>query len=172
MLRHIGSVSLAIIACATFMSTKANARTLTVTPVGTLQRNPGDSITFIFSFDPAPFSAARFMGFTEPKYDGTELSLRLKESFTVKENTLITNTIIVARRTFDVLTPVRDGKSDVFDATVTYRESSLSGTPLNPIVFTSLLGSGGDVVPVSEPPNYLWYSQSIRMCSYIQTKVF
>jgi hypothetical protein len=66
------------------------------------------------------------------------------------ENTLITNTITVARRTFDVIAPLRDGSSDVFNASVFYRESSLPGAPLNPIQFTPFV-SGGDVVPVPEP---------------------
>jgi len=150
MLRHIVSIGLAMTACATFMPTKASAVTLTVTPVGEIPRNPGDSITFIFSLNPAPSSALRFFAFTGPGYDGTELSLRTNESFTVMENTLITNTITVARRTFDVIAPLRDGSSDVFNASVFYRESSLPGAPLNPIQFTPFV-SGGDVVPVPEP---------------------
>jgi hypothetical protein len=45
------SVSLAMTACATLIPTKANAATLTVTPVGTLQKNPGESITFIVALN-------------------------------------------------------------------------------------------------------------------------
>jgi hypothetical protein len=52
MLRHIISVSLAMTACATLIPTKANAATLTLTPVGSLQRNPGDSIEFILTLNP------------------------------------------------------------------------------------------------------------------------
>jgi hypothetical protein len=54
MLRHIMSVSLAMTACATLIPTKANAATLTVTPVGTLQKKPGESITFIVALNQAP----------------------------------------------------------------------------------------------------------------------
>jgi hypothetical protein len=146
MLRYILSIGLAMTACATFMPTKASAVTLTFTPVGEIPKKPGDSITFIFSLNPAPSSALRFIAFTEPGYDGNELSLRTNESFTVMENTLITNTITIARRTFDVLTPVKDGQSDVFNISALYRESSLPGAPLNPIQSVSS-ASVADVVP-------------------------
>jgi len=44
---------------------------------------------------------------------------------------------------FDVLTPVKDGISDLFDAKVFYEENGLQGeTPF---------ASGADVVPVPEP---------------------
>jgi PEP-CTERM putative exosortase interaction domain len=150
MLRHIVSVGLAMTVCATFMPTKASAVTLTFTPVGEIPKKPGDSITFIFSLNPGSSSPSRFISFTEPGYDGSELSLRTNESFTVSANTLITNTITVATRTFDVLTPVRDGKSDIFNISALYRESNLPGTPLNPILPVSST-SVADVVPEPVP---------------------
>jgi hypothetical protein len=151
MLRHIVSVGLAMTVCATFIPTKASAVTLTFTPVGEIPKNPGDSITFIFSLNPGSSSPLRFISFGDPGYDGSELSLRTNESFTVSENTLITNTIVVATRTFNVLTPVvRDGNSDIFNVLAFYRQSSLPGAPLNPLLPVSST-SVVDVVPVPEP---------------------
>jgi hypothetical protein len=150
MLRHIVSVGLAMTSCAVLIPTKVHAATLIFTPVGEIPKKPGDSITFIFSLNPGPSSPVRFVSFTDPGYDGTELSERTNERFTVTEDTLITNTITVARRTFDVLTPVKDGKSDIFNISALYRESSLPGAPLNPIQRVSS-ASVADVVPIPEP---------------------
>src|SRR4028118_1394750 len=60
MLRHIISVSLAMTACATLIPTKANAISFTLTPVGSLQRNPNDSIEFLLKVYPIdPFTGSQ-----------------------------------------------------------------------------------------------------------------
>jgi hypothetical protein len=78
MLRHIISVSLAIATCATFIPTKVSAASLTVTPIGTLQKQRGESITFRFSFNPAPENGAiKLLNFS---YDNSELSFDPSQS--------------------------------------------------------------------------------------------
>jgi hypothetical protein len=146
MLRHIVSLSLAMTACATLMPTKANAATLTVIPVGEIQKNPGESIEFIFAFDPTPSFGyiVRFITL-DFRFDGSELSERVDERFTLPINTAINDTTTVARRRFDVIRPIKDGSADLFNATVTY---NLGGAVRDSV---TLPVSGGDVVPVPEP---------------------
>ena len=149
MLRHIVSLSLAMTACATFMPSKAMAATLTIIPVGEIQKNRGDIVEFIFAFTPPPPSPGRSILFRSLTYnwDGSELSLRT--SAVIKRDTAITNTTTVGRISFDVFNPpVKDGKSDLFDAKVNYEDFS--------IIFPSFpdetpIASGADVVPVPEP---------------------
>jgi hypothetical protein len=151
MLRHIVSASLAMTACVTFIPTNASAVTLTVRPVGEIPKNPGDSIEFIFSLNPGASSALIFKAFNEPGFDGNELSLNPDKSFTLAQDTFITNSVTVARRTFDVITPFKGGGDDVFNASVSYLPTTLSGTPTSAIRQSTSLVSGGDVVPVPEP---------------------
>jgi hypothetical protein len=143
MLRHIISVSLAMTACATLIPTKANAATLTVIPIGGLQRNPGDSITFIFSLNPAP-SIGNVLRFTSFDYawDGSELSFN-REEFRAEIDSPINNTTTIGRVVFDVTAPVKDGGSDIFDAVAFTREGDEAiRTPSDSVV---------DVHPVPEP---------------------
>jgi hypothetical protein len=143
MLRHIISVSLATVACATLIPTKANAATLTVTSVGGLQRNPGDSITFIFSLNPAPFTGnvLRFISF-DYDWDGSELSFN-REEFRAEIDAPINNTTTIGRVVFDVIRPVKDGRSDIFNAEAFTRDGLADRrTPSGSVV---------DVEPVPEP---------------------
>ena len=141
MLRHIMSVSLVMTACATLMPTKANAANLTLTPVGTLQKKPGDSIEFILALNPAPVSGnvLKFLtlGYA---YDGDELFLSREDI--APYNTIVDNTTIITRFTFDVVRPVKDGISDFFTATVYYQD----GLVVKEISTDELL----DVVPVPD----------------------
>lgn len=148
MLRHIMSVSLAIAACATFIPTKVNAATLTVIPVGEVKKNSTESIDFIFAFTPNLSSPniTKFLSL-DYKYDGTELSLSEKTSerpqFIAEVGTQVINTTTIARLTFDVIGPIKDGKADLYDAQVYYDDGGvLDVTPI---------ASGADVVPVPEP---------------------
>jgi len=149
MLRHILSLSLAITAGAILMPSKAMAATLTIIPSGEIQKNRGDVIEFIFAFTPPPprMDISFLFRSLTYKWDGSELSLRT--SAVIKEKTEITNTTTVGRISFDVFNPpVKDGKSDLFDAQVNYEELRLFSPSIShktPIV------SGADVVPVPEP---------------------
>jgi hypothetical protein len=148
MLRHIVSVGLAMTACATLMPTKANAATLTVTPIGSLQKKPGESITFIFSLNPAPFEGFNSFTFQELfyDYDGTELSLRKEEI--EPPNTIVNNTRTIATITFDVLQGVKkDGQSDLFGAYALYNEGGKDDPTTNTPDATGTF----DVQPVPEP---------------------
>jgi hypothetical protein len=129
-------------ACATLMPTKANAATLTVTSVGPLQKNPGDSIEFIFVLNSAPSSVnvLRFLAL-DYNYDDSELSLSGVNI--VPLNTIVNNTTTIASLTFDVLGAVKDGSSDLFNAKVYYQENDVLGE--------TSIASGGDVEPVPEP---------------------
>ena len=116
MLRHIMSVSLAMTACAIFIPTKANAATLTVTPIDTLQKKPGESITFILSLNSTRFEVGDSFKLTRLSYsyDKNELSLDPSRTSEISPNTIISNTTIIARITFNVLQPVKDGEGDLF----------------------------------------------------------
>jgi hypothetical protein len=153
MLRHIISVSLAMTACAILIPTKANAVSLTLVPVGSLQRSPGDSIKFVLAFNPSginvPVTIINVV--TPPGFDGNELSFDPILSTSLSEYTL-SNTTNVANFFFTVLPGVvKDGNSDVFQAIVNYRyedENSLSGFTRGEATFTN---TTYDVEPVPEP---------------------
>ena len=147
MLRHIMSVSLAMTACATLIPTKANAATLTVTPVGTLQKQPGESITFIVALNQAPSTGnvLKFI-FLDFNYDDSELSPSVNGINLEPPNTPVNNTKTIARLTFDVLRPVKDGMSDLFNVRAIYRDGESAVSQL-----TSIAPGVVDVVPVPEP---------------------
>jgi len=142
MLRHIISVSLAMVACATFMPTKVNAATLTVTPGGSIPRNPGSLVEFTFLLDPEPSNLnLLFLESLQFDYDRRELSF--SGGTTVPLNSILSQPEIIARLTFTVLQPVKDGVSDLFNAKVYFRQGGLPGE--------TLPASAGDVEPVPEP---------------------
>ena len=144
MLRHIMSVSFAMTACATLIPTKANAVHLTLTPVGSLGRNPGDSIEFLLKFTPNVDQEVRILGISIPWFDTNELSngrvVRQVPFF--REIVSVERTI--AHLIFRVDAPVRDGVDDVFTR-VEYLDvdTNVSQPPLS-------IG-GYDVQPVPEP---------------------
>jgi hypothetical protein len=132
MLRHIISVSLAITACATFISTKANAATLTAIPVNGLQRNPGDEMKFLLVLNPTspPNNGIQYWGIVSGtsstrgwNQDQSELSRRgpgLQNL--VNPGASVISTTTVATLTFDVTNPVKDGNSDLFNVQALYKE--------------------------------------------------
>ena len=134
-------------ACATLIPTKVNAATLTIIPGGEIQKKPGDSIEFTFVLTPAPGSVGIFRGLGFG-WDTTELFLPLNGGggdFVLATGSLINNTTTVVRRTFNVLTPVKDGINDI-GAFAFYNElDSLENS-------TRIIGANGpDVVPVTVP---------------------
>jgi len=141
MLRHIISVSLAMTACATLISTKVNAATLTVTPGGIIPRNPGDSVEFTFTLNPEPTGLnILFLDRLQFSYDTSELSFTGET--TVPLSILVFETQTIASFTFKVTKPIKDGISDIFNAKAYYRLGGVPGeTPF---------ASAGDVVPVPE----------------------
>jgi hypothetical protein len=153
MLRHIISVSLAMTACATLIPTKANAVSLTLQPVGSLQRNPGGSIEFVLAFNPSGINVPVTIldVVTPPGFDGNELSFDPIRSTSLSWYTL-SNTTNVANFFFTVLPGVvKDGNSDVFQAIVNYQyedEDSWSGFTRGQV---TLLNQTNDVEPVPEP---------------------
>lgn len=150
MLRHIISVSLAMTACATLIPTKVNAVTLTLLPVGSLQRNPGDSIEFVLAFNPSEINETVTILNVEtpPGFDGNELSFDPIRSTSVSSYTL-SNTTNVANFFFTVLPGViKDGNSDLFRAVVNYEFTDSQG----PVSGTAtILNASFDVQPVPEP---------------------
>jgi len=118
MLRYIISVSLAMTACTTLIPTKANAATLTFLPVGTLQRNPGDSIEFILTLDPSESANPGQVQTAEIldiflSYDIKELFLLTK--WQVPFRTIVNKPTTIANFTLKVLNPVKNenGNSDL-----------------------------------------------------------
>ena len=147
MLRYIVSVGLAMTACATFISTKANAATLTITPVGTLQKKPGDLIEFIVGFDVPNSNLLYFLGFGY-QYDKSELSLALDGEDRTPLFAPVGSSIgSIARLTFNVLQPVEDGMSDLFNLSAFLAED-VDGIRGPGILRTNEVV---DVVPVAEP---------------------
>jgi hypothetical protein len=132
MLRHIVSVSLAMTACATLISTKANAATLTVIPDGEISKNPGELIQFIFEFTPTPSRTATSLSLIF-SLDGSELSKVDPGILPPPETFMITGPTIIANPTYKVLTPVRHGISDI-GAILLYQEYDSSGN-----FYTSIL---------------------------------
>ena len=142
MLRHIISVSLAMVACATLIPTKVNAATLTVTPGGSIPRNPGSLVEFTFLLDPEPSDLnVLFLETLQFDYDRSELSF--SGGTTLPLNTLLTQPEIIARLTFTVIQPVKDGVSDLFNAKVYFRQGGSPGE--------TSPAFAGDVEPVPEP---------------------
>jgi len=147
MFRHIVSLSLAMTAYVTLMPTKVNAATFTLTPVGEIQKNSNDSIEFILNLNPAPSTVVKLLGYII-NIDSTELSASTAGTTVVLGSPIDSPTTILSR-TFNVLTPVKDGISD-FSVTLSYEESE-SGSSGTPTQFEAFV-SGADVVPVPEQP--------------------
>jgi len=150
MLRHIILVSLAMTACATLISTKANAATLTVTTSDTLRKKNGDSIIFEFSFNPGPENGQiQRLNF---QYDNSELSFDPSKTLNVlgTDTTVeFANTQPIAKLTFNVLNPRKDGQSDLFSAFAWYQITDNSGN--SQVIATSFANGSFDVEPVPEP---------------------
>jgi hypothetical protein len=147
MLRHIISVSLAMTACATLMPTKANAVSLTLEPVGTLQRKPGDTIQFVVKLNPNTLGGSgnevEIQDFFLT-YDDNELSF-LGHIELIADNTKVSTITTIARSLFNVLPGVKkDGINDI-SATVEYQEGFNSPIPI------TIGGPFYDVEPVTEP---------------------
>jgi hypothetical protein len=168
MLRHIISVSLAITTCATFIATKANAATLTVIPSGSLQKNPGESITFIFSLNPAPFIGNTFT-FQSLSYDWdkNELSFAPDRSTEVPRNFKLKGTTTIARVTFDVMRPIKDGSSDLFNAYASYQESDFDLITKTPNAVGKF-----DVEPVPEPLTILGAATALGYGAILKRQSF
>jgi hypothetical protein len=151
MLRQILSASLVMTACVSFIPTSANAATLTVLPSGEIPKKVNDSIEFTFTFNPEPASL-KYLGVNLFNllfdYDKDELRLR----GTVEPINITVSDMpyphTIARYTFDVLRPIKDGKPDLFNATISYTQYYSTSTISNR---QTPITSGGDVVPVSEP---------------------
>jgi hypothetical protein len=131
-------------ACITLIPTKVSAVTLTVIPGDEIATKPGDSIEFSFVLTPDPGSVVRFIGLGY-FWDVTELSISQYSEFTLPTGSLINNPTIVDRRTFNVLTPVKDGDSDVGSFAFYDELDSLENST------KIITGFGPDVVPVPEP---------------------
>ncbi len=164
MLRHIMSLSLAVTACATFIPTKANAATLTFVPDGIIPAKPVDSIEFIFAFTPTLGSefTTTFQLFTFD-FDKTELSLSGTPTIT-RPNTKIAFTTTIARIKFDVLRPLRDGKSDIFDVNAIYTDTRVDDGGI--ATATDVV----DIVPVPEPLTMLGAAAALGYGAILKRK--
>lgn len=132
--------------------TKANAVSLTLAPVGTLEKKPGDAITFTISLDPMG-SKIWFQKWTHFSYNSDELAIdNSLGAFAMEENTLLSGIEVIARVSFRVLEGVRkDGITDFSDAIVTYNR--YDPTVFGEIVQETVVSEPNiiDVVPASEP---------------------
>jgi hypothetical protein len=129
MLRHIVSVSLAMTACATLIPTKANAFIFTLTPLDNLQRNRGEQIGFILGVDPQGESVLirRIYNPSILNYDTNELAFfRTQPLIDLSEP--VTRPRNIASFVFDVINPIKDGRTDLRSVTVDYRIRSGDGS--------------------------------------------
>ena len=154
MLRQILSVSLAMTACASLIPTSANAATLTVLPSGEIPKKVNDSIEFSFYFDPIwsdpePGVSSGLLGITlfDLLFDYDKEELRLRGTVEPIYGSL-RSPYTIARYTFDVLKPIKDGKPDLFNVSISYTEYY---RPTGSSNFKTPITFGGDVVPVPEP---------------------
>ena len=147
MLRHITLVSLAMTACASFIPTKANAISLTLTPVGSLYRNPGDSIEFLLRLTPDVNQRVKAQAISIPFFDTTELS-NARVVRLVPPDRILTTATTIARLIFRVDAPVKDPEDD-------FALGDVSGLVQYLDVDTNISQSSGtsgyDVQPVPEP---------------------
>jgi hypothetical protein len=134
-------------ACASLISTSANAATLTVLPSGEIPKKVNDSIEFTFNFDPT--LRGRMLGVIlfDLLFDYDKDELRLRGTVEPISGSL-SFPYTIASYTFDVLKPIKDGKPDLFNARISYREVYPT---LTTSIFETPITFGGDVVPVSEP---------------------
>jgi hypothetical protein len=158
MLRRIVPLSLAMTACATLIPTKVDAASLstyTILPVGSLQRNPGDTIEFNLIVDPSTLNTRagiliRSITFP-PQFDNNELSFKPLQSTRVS-NYRTTTTATIASLFFTVLSGVvKDGNTDVIQVNVfdTYEHPQLG--VVNAESIASNTEQILDVEPISEP---------------------
>jgi hypothetical protein len=134
-------------ACGSLIPASANAATLTVLPSGEIPKKVNDSIEFIFNFDPT--LRGRMLGVTlfDLLFDYDKDELRLRGTIEPINGSL-SFPYTIARYTFDVLKPIKDGKPDLFNARISYREHYPT---LTTSIFETPITFGGDVVPVPEP---------------------
>lgn len=149
MLRHITSVGLAMTICTAFIPISANAATLTVLPSGEIPKKVNDSIEFSFYLDPEQHLRPRpiLVELFDLRFDYDKEELRLRGTVTPIYGFLY-NPETIVRYTFDVLKPINDGKPDLFNVRISYREYSGPG---NTGILETPMTFGGNVVPVPEP---------------------
>ena len=148
MLRQILSVSLAMTACVAFVSTKANAATLTVATGDSLEKKPGQSITFTISFLP---SNEEPLWFSELIYTSDESELAFyANSYIAPLDTPINGSTVLADLKFSVLppNPKPDGQSDILEVSAVYYRKFLDTKVYNIVTVSP---TSFDVVPVPEP---------------------
>jgi len=157
MLRHIVSLSLAMTACATLIPTKVDAATFTYTilPVGSLQRNPGDTIEFSLIVDPSTLNTTGGLLIQQvifpPAFDNSELSFNPLLSTRVSNYTATTTTTI-ASLFFTVLPGVvKDGLTDVLQVNVPFSYEHPELGVVNGEAFAANRETSLDVEPVPEP---------------------
>lgn len=150
MLRDILSVSLAMTACAALMPIKANAATLTATPLGEIAAKTDDLIDFSFTFTPTPSTTAFIRGISL-NTDANELSEALGGLPPVRG--ILTSVPITFTSRHTVLTPVKDAIGNLPDlgVTVSFDEYRSLGNQVITVPNLSVSASAGDIVPVPEP---------------------
>jgi hypothetical protein len=157
MLRQIVTLSLAMTACATLIPTKVDAATFTYTilPVGSLQRNPGDTIQFSLIIDPSTLNTKAGVLIKSvtfpPRFDNNELSFNPLLSTRVSNYTA-TTTATIASLFFTVLPGVvKDGQTDVIGVDVPFSYEHPELGIVNGIADAANREQTLDVQPVPEP---------------------
>jgi len=178
MLRHIISVSLAMAACASLIPTKANAISFTLTPLGGLQRNRDERISFVVRLDPQNdgglggveieevFQPSAFFNPRSGTYDSNELSfIEVLPLFNFGEQP-VTRPRDIAAIIFKVTNPIKDGAADV-SAGVRYR---IGNEIFEQLISDSSKNSPLDVQPVPEPLTILGAATAIGYGALLKRK--
>jgi hypothetical protein len=173
MLRHIISVSLAMAACVSLIPTKANAINFTLTPLGSLQRNRGDKITFIIGLDPQNQGGVEIQRVYSPSvfnpgngtYDSSELFFERVQPL-INFSNPVTIPRDIAALLFEVINPRKDGQPDV-SARVDYKIGNVFGSAF---ISDNSSNSSLDVQPVPEPLTMLGAAAALGYGAILKRK--
>jgi hypothetical protein len=176
MLRHIVPLSLPMTACATLISPKVDAATFTFTilPVGSLQRNPGDTIEFSVIIDQSALIMKQSVLIEKvifpPVFDDKELSFQSLVSKRVSNYTA-TTTETIANLFFTVLSGVvKDGETDLIKVDVDYSFTDPELGFISGTTYVSNKETILDVEPVPEPLTILGAATALGYGAILKRK--
>jgi|SRR4028118_2001554 hypothetical protein len=176
MLRQIVPLSLAMTACATFISTNVDAATFTFTilPVGSLQRNPGDTIEFNVIIDQSALNTKQSVLIDKvifpPLFDDKELAFNSLLSRTVSNYTATTTEVIASL--FFTVRPgvVKDGTTDLTQVNVSYSFTDPKLGVVGATTYVSNRETILDVEPVPEPLTMLGAAAALGYGAILKRK--
>jgi len=145
------SLSLAMTACVTLISAKANAASVTFAMEGgNKPKEPGEWVSFIITLDPGK-NKVWYKNISDKfSFDGKELAHDSSKTVQhLKEDSLLIGPEVIATLAFSVREGVeKDDKTDLWDVEVFFKEEILDKIVETSKVSETII----DVVPVPEQP--------------------